>query len=86
MATSSDRSRPRDETGPGGNDMPPSGEEARAQRKATSMPLVWLLLGLVVALGFTLMATTLHRTGVSPAAPPAAAGAPSLPPVKQPAA
>jgi hypothetical protein len=35
--------------------MPPSGEEARAQRKATSMPLVWLLLGFLVILLFTLM-------------------------------
>jgi hypothetical protein len=35
--------------------MPPSGEEARAQRKATSTPFVWLLLGLLVILLFTLM-------------------------------
>jgi hypothetical protein len=35
--------------------MPPSGEEARAQRKATSMPIVWLLLGLVAILVFTVM-------------------------------
>ena len=35
--------------------MPPSGEEARAQRRATSMPVVWLILGLVVVLVFTFM-------------------------------
>jgi hypothetical protein len=34
--------------------MPPSGEEARAQRKAISMPLVWLVLGLFVILLFAL--------------------------------
>jgi hypothetical protein len=37
----------------GGDDMAPDGEEARAQRRATSMPIVWLGLGLLVVLAFT---------------------------------
>ena len=74
---------PRDETGPGGNDMPPSGEEARAQKTATSMPLIWLLLGLVVVLGFAILMGTMRQSERSRGAPPTATE--SLPPVKQPA-
>jgi hypothetical protein len=33
--------------------MPPTGEEARAQRRATSMPIVWLGFGLMVVAAFT---------------------------------
>ena len=33
--------------------MAPTGEEARAQRRATSMPIVWLGLGLAIAVVFT---------------------------------
>lgn len=36
----------------GGDDLPPLGEEARAQRRATSMPLVWAFLALIVAAAF----------------------------------
>ncbi len=42
-----DRSRHSD-----GDDMAPDGEEARAQRRATSMPIVWLGVGLLVVLAF----------------------------------
>ena len=31
-----------------GDDLPPSGREARAQRKATSMPLIWFIVGLAL--------------------------------------
>lgn len=41
------------------DDMPPSGGEARAQRKSTSMPLVWLAVGLVLVAAFV----TVIRTG-----------------------
>jgi hypothetical protein len=34
------------------DDLPPTGGEARAQRKATSMPLVWLVVGVVLVAGF----------------------------------
>ena len=34
------------------DDLPPTGAEARAQRKATSMPLVWLVVGLAVVAVF----------------------------------
>jgi uncharacterized RDD family membrane protein YckC len=37
--------------------MPPSGEEARAQRKETAMPLLWLVLGLIVVIVFILLLT-----------------------------
>jgi hypothetical protein len=37
----------------GDEDMPPTGEDAREQRRATSMPIVWLGLCLVVAAAFT---------------------------------
>ncbi len=58
VPTEEDRPRPRDERGPGGNDMPPSGEEARAQRKATGRPLLWLVLGLVLVALFVLFLAT----------------------------
>ncbi len=35
------------------DDLPPGGGEARAQRKATSMPLVWLVVGGVLVAAFT---------------------------------
>ncbi len=54
MPSESDRLRPRNETGPGGNDLPPRGEEARDQRRETSLPLVWLILGLVLVGAFAL--------------------------------
>ncbi len=34
------------------DDLPPLGGEARAQRRSTSMPLVWLLVGLVLVAAF----------------------------------
>ncbi len=34
------------------DDLPPSGAEARSQRKATSMPLIWLLVGLALIVAF----------------------------------
>ncbi len=48
MPSDSERRPPPNEAAPGGDDVPPSGEEARAQRRATSLPLVWLSLGLLV--------------------------------------
>ncbi len=57
MSIDEERPRPSDERGPGGNDVPPSGEEARAQSKETTMPLIWLVLGaLVIALFVVLLA------------------------------
>ena len=38
-----------------GDDLPPSGAEARSQRKATSMPLIWLLVGMIVMSIFVFM-------------------------------
>ena len=38
-----------------GDDLPPLGAEARSQRKATSMPLIWLVAGLVVIAAFVFM-------------------------------
>ncbi len=38
--------------GRGGDDTPPRGEEARSQRRATSMPWVWLAAGLLVVAVF----------------------------------
>jgi hypothetical protein len=79
-----DRPRPRDEKGPGGNDLPPSGEEARAQRMQTIMPLVWLALGIVVIAVFVLLlATRSPRQAYlkGPSAEPVPA--PAAPPPKQ---
>jgi uncharacterized RDD family membrane protein YckC len=79
MASDPDRLPPRGDTGPGGNDLPPSGEEARAQRRATSLPLVWLILGLVVAGLFTAWIAAgppFHR----PTSQPSAANAARLTP------
>ena len=55
MSTRPNTPRHRNATDAGGDDMPPSGDEARAQRKATSMPFVWLSLAFLVILLFTLM-------------------------------
>ena len=64
--------------------MPPSGEEARAQRKATIKPFVWLVLGLAVAAAFVAL---LHvRTPFQQPAkvpPPLPAPALTAPPQKQ---
>jgi hypothetical protein len=57
--------------------MPPSGEEARAQRKATSMPLVWLAVGIVVILVFAIL-MTVKPSFRSSLKGPAAATAPAL--------
>ncbi len=40
-----------------GDDLPPSGAEARAQRRSPSLPLVWLAVGLVLIVGFILAIT-----------------------------
>jgi hypothetical protein len=50
-----DRPRPSDERGAGGDDMPPSGEEARAEWKETRMPVVWLVLGVAVVALFVIL-------------------------------
>jgi len=62
----------------GGEDVPPDGEEAREQRRATSMPVVWLGLGLAVIVAFTailLMHFGVHHMAAEASRPPA----PSLP-------
>jgi hypothetical protein len=66
---------PRDERGPGGDDMPPSGEEARAQRKATSMPWVWLIL----AIGLAALFAILLEARSPRQAPPMPGGIPPAP-------
>ncbi len=38
------------------DDTPPTGDEARAQRRQTVMPLIWLALGIVAALAFVAFA------------------------------
>lgn len=40
------------------DDLPPSGAEAQAQRKATSMPLVWLVVGLLLIAAFVVVIGT----------------------------
>jgi hypothetical protein len=39
------------------NDLEPVGEEARAQRAETIMPLIWAALGLIVVLVFAISST-----------------------------
>ncbi len=71
MPTRTDRPRPRNETGPGGDDLPPRGEEARAQRKATRLPWIWLLGGiLLVAIFCALLArpSSFNRSAIDKAA------------------
>jgi hypothetical protein len=84
MSTRPNTPQQRNAADAGGDDMPPSGDEARAQRKATSMPFVWLLLGFLVILLFTLMMTvrpSFHSSLTGPTA--ATASARSAPPHKQ---
>ena len=52
MARGSGRQRPLASGDGDGDDLPPSGEEAQAQRKATVKPLIWLLLGVVLVAAF----------------------------------
>jgi hypothetical protein len=62
------------------NDLPPTGDEAQAQRTQTVMPLIWAAIGLLVVLVF--VAVLASRRGPAPAADaasnpvPAAAAAP----------
>lgn len=65
-----DGQRPHDESGPGGDDLPPSGEEARAQQKATTMPLIWLVLGAAVVAVFLILLATRSPLQPSPNALP----------------
>lgn len=62
------------------DDTPPLGEEARAQRRATSMPWVWMMVGLVVVIAFVaaLAAGGGHFLGVAgPAAQQTMGGMPA---------
>jgi hypothetical protein len=62
-----------------GDDLPPSGAEARAQRRSTSLPLVWLAVGLVLIVGFILAITqggSLFHAQASGPAPVRGASAP----------
>jgi len=56
----------------GGNDVPPTGGEAREQRKETTMPLVWLGLGVVIMAAFAAI-LWIHFGVPHPASSPAAA-------------
>ncbi len=38
-----------------GEDLPPTGAEARAQRRATSAPALWLVLGLILIAVFVMV-------------------------------
>ena len=61
------------------NDLPPTGDEARAQRSQTAMPLIWALLGLLVVLVFVLVLASRRggppTTNARVASPAAAAAA-----------
>jgi hypothetical protein len=63
------RGRVRNRVGTG-DDVPPSGEEASAQRKQTVMPLVWLVLGAALAALFVILLATLSPLQPSPDARP----------------
>ena len=66
-----------------GDDLPPRGEEARAQRRETVMPLVWLGLGLLVVIVFVAVLAMRSDYRPFPQAAPPAMQAPSTlaPPV-----
>ena len=61
------------------DDLPPVGAEAQAQRKATSMPLVWLVVGTALVTGFVAVLTHggagFHLPSAGPAPVKAAAPA-----------
>jgi uncharacterized RDD family membrane protein YckC len=50
------------------DDLPPTGEEARAQEQETVMPLIWAGLAILTALAF--VAVVIFYKGVDPARPP----------------
>jgi uncharacterized RDD family membrane protein YckC len=81
MSTPGDMRRPPNETGAGGDDVPPSGEEARAQRRATSLPAVWLVLGLLLAAAFAGLLTATSGSSGSFQAKAKPTGAPQSRPV-----
>jgi hypothetical protein len=58
------------------DDMPPSGEEARAEREETLMPLIWIGLGAAAVAGFLVLAVVYSGVG---RAPHATATLPSAP-------
>jgi hypothetical protein len=62
-----------------GDDMPPTGDEAHEQRKATSMPIVWLGFGLLLVAAFVAvlwMRFGVPHLAVNAAAPPQSAANP----------
>ncbi len=75
MIGGDDRRRPGDP-----DDLPPIGAEARAQRRATSAPLLWFLLGLILIVTFVVMigrgSSLIHAkaAGPPPLHAPAASG------------
>jgi hypothetical protein len=78
MPSGHDRRPPRDL-----EDLPPTGEEARAQRRETLMPLVWIAIGLVAIITFIAIMQAYHGKGDSPARfAPNPVGVPG-PPVKE---
>lgn len=50
-----------------GDDVPPTGEEARAQRRGRFMPLIWAVLGLLTILIFAALLGWRFGYGPSPA-------------------
>ncbi|HEY5107672.1 MAG TPA: hypothetical protein VII73_13040 [Caulobacteraceae bacterium] len=61
------------------DDLPPTGDEARAQRTATLMPLIWSALGLLVVIAFVMVLLGRHgppptSDAASTPVPAAAAG------------
>jgi hypothetical protein len=59
-----------------GDDLPPTGDEAREQRKETSMPIVWLGLGLAIMVVFAIilwMRFGVPHLAANAAAPPQSA-------------
>ena len=75
-----------------GDDVPPTGEEARAQRRRPVMPLIWAVLGLLTILIFAVLLGLRFGYGPSPApanapggrAPIGSQAAPGPPPSKAP--
>ena len=56
--------------------MPPTGEEARAQRRETAMPLFWGIIGVLIVIVFVAFLTM--RSGYRPFSATGRSAAPSL--------
>jgi hypothetical protein len=64
----------------GDDDLPPTGDEAQAQRQQTVAPLIWGGFGLAVALAFAALLFVTNEAGgpksaiVAPSGPPPSSG------------